>query len=63
MAETFLLFSRDIPSQDLGFVDSRAAVLGLTVAGRDYAVHQSPTILSVTRMHALYSFHPFPSLP
>ncbi|KAK7750504.1 Ribosomal protein lysine methyltransferase [Diatrype stigma] len=30
--ETFLLFSQDIPSQNLGFVDSRAATLSLAVA-------------------------------
>lgn len=51
-AETFLLFSRDIPSQDLGFVDARAAALGLAVAGREYTIHQSPTLLSVFFPHA-----------
>ncbi|KAI0478973.1 hypothetical protein GGR56DRAFT_632788 [Xylariaceae sp. FL0804] len=44
--ETFLLFARDLPSsQDLGFVDSGAAALELTVAGRDFTIHQSPTVL------------------
>lgn len=47
--ETFLLFSRDIPSQNLGFVDARASKLELTVAGRDYVIHQSPTVLSSNR--------------
>ncbi|KAK6202156.1 Ribosomal protein lysine methyltransferase [Pestalotiopsis sp. IQ-011] len=47
--ETFLLFSRDIPSQNLGFVDARATKLELTVAGRDYVIHQSPTVLSSNR--------------
>lgn len=45
--ETFLLFSQDIPSQNLGFVDARAAEISVTVAGRDYTLHQSPTILLV----------------
>ncbi|KAI1337419.1 hypothetical protein F5Y15DRAFT_390206 [Xylariaceae sp. FL0016] len=44
--ETFLLFSRDIPSQNLGFVDSQATTLDLTIAGRDFIIHQSPTILN-----------------
>ncbi|EMR71890.1 putative nicotinamide n-methyltransferase protein [Eutypa lata UCREL1] len=47
--ETFLLFSQDIPSQNLGFVDSRAAVLNLAVADKDYVIHQSPTILTSNR--------------
>ncbi|KAI1409388.1 hypothetical protein F5Y13DRAFT_93045 [Hypoxylon sp. FL1857] len=44
--ETFLLFSQDIPSQNLGFVDPRSATLDLNVAGKDYVIHQSPTILN-----------------
>ncbi|ORY65260.1 uncharacterized protein BCR38DRAFT_457462 [Pseudomassariella vexata] len=47
--ETFLLFSRDIPSQDLGFVDSRASTLDLVIADRDYVIHQSPAVLSSKR--------------
>ncbi|KAL8297026.1 hypothetical protein RB597_006225 [Gaeumannomyces tritici] len=47
--ETFLLFAQDIPSQNLGFVDSAASSLELTVAGKDLTVHQSPGILSSTR--------------
>ncbi|KAK9770804.1 hypothetical protein SCAR479_12481 [Seiridium cardinale] len=47
--ETFLLFSQEIPSQNLGFVDSRASKLELTVAGKDYVIHQSPTVLSSNR--------------
>ncbi|KAI1503840.1 hypothetical protein F5X99DRAFT_77522 [Biscogniauxia marginata] len=43
--ETFLLFSQEIPSQNLGFVDSHATALDLSIAGRDYTIHQSPTIL------------------
>ncbi|KAI1105805.1 putative methyltransferase-domain-containing protein [Jackrogersella minutella] len=44
--ETFLLFSQDIPSQNLGFVDPKATTLDLNVAGKDYVIHQSPTILN-----------------
>ncbi|KAH8205546.1 hypothetical protein TruAng_000252 [Truncatella angustata] len=47
--ETFLLFSQDIPSQNLGFVDSRASKLDLTIAGKDYVINQSPTVLSSNR--------------
>ncbi|RDW92139.1 hypothetical protein BP5796_01533 [Coleophoma crateriformis] len=47
--ESFLLFSQSIPSQNLGFVDSKATVVDLTIAGRDLAIHQSPTILSSNR--------------
>ncbi|KAI0025558.1 hypothetical protein F4780DRAFT_340244 [Xylariomycetidae sp. FL0641] len=43
--ETFVLFSREIPSQDLGFVDPRAPALDFTIAGRDLVIHQSPTVL------------------
>ncbi|KAI8624534.1 hypothetical protein F5Y19DRAFT_312970 [Xylariaceae sp. FL1651] len=44
--ETFLLFSQNIPSQNLGFVDSQATTIDLTIAGKDYTIHQSPTILN-----------------
>ncbi|KAF3061528.1 Diaminohydroxyphosphoribosylamino-pyrimidine deaminase [Daldinia childiae] len=44
--ETFLLYSQDIPSQNLGFVDPQATTLDLSVAGKDYVIHQSPTILN-----------------
>ncbi|KAI0597841.1 hypothetical protein F4775DRAFT_221746 [Biscogniauxia sp. FL1348] len=44
--ETFLLFSQEIPSQNLGFVDCHATTLDLPVAGKDYTIHQSPTILN-----------------
>ncbi|KAK8090565.1 hypothetical protein PG994_000070 [Apiospora phragmitis] len=47
--ETFLLFSQEIPSQNLGFVDARASSLDLTVAGKDYVIHQSPAVLSSNR--------------
>ncbi|KAI1113495.1 hypothetical protein F5Y14DRAFT_452031 [Nemania sp. NC0429] len=44
--ETFLLFSQEIPSQNLGFVDSQATTVNLTIANKDYTIHQSPTILN-----------------
>ncbi|GAP86336.2 putative diaminohydroxyphosphoribosylamino-pyrimidine deaminase [Rosellinia necatrix] len=44
--ETFLLFSQDIPSQNLGFVDSQATTIDLSIGGKDYTVHQSPTLLN-----------------
>ncbi|KAI1133185.1 hypothetical protein F5Y10DRAFT_229589 [Nemania abortiva] len=44
--ETFLLFSQEIPSQNLGFVDSQATTIDLTIRGKDYTIHQSPTILN-----------------
>lgn len=44
--ETFLLFSQDIPSQNLGFVDPKSTALDLNVAGKDYVINQSPTILN-----------------
>ncbi|KAI0888875.1 uncharacterized protein GGS22DRAFT_184451 [Annulohypoxylon maeteangense] len=44
--ETFLLFSQDIPSQNLGFVDPKSTTLDLSIAGKDYVIHQSPTILN-----------------
>ncbi|OAX79098.1 hypothetical protein ACJ72_06587 [Emergomyces africanus] len=47
--EAFSLFSQEIPSQNLGFVDSRANTIGLTIQGRDLQIRQSPTILSSTR--------------
>ncbi|KAK2800277.1 hypothetical protein FQN51_006185 [Onygenales sp. PD_10] len=47
--EAFSLFSQELPSQNLGFIDSRSATLDLTVHGRDFEIRQSPTILSSTR--------------
>lgn len=41
-----MLFSQEIPSQNLGFVDSQATTVDLTIAGKDYTIHQSPTILN-----------------
>lgn len=47
--ETFLLFSQQIPSQNLGFVDAKATDLEITVAGRDLNIVQSPGLLSSNR--------------
>ncbi|PVH86043.1 hypothetical protein DL98DRAFT_450838 [Cadophora sp. DSE1049] len=47
--ESFLLFSQSIPSQNLGFVDSKATLLELTIGDRDLSINQSPTILSSNR--------------
>ncbi|KAF5027457.1 hypothetical protein F66182_418 [Fusarium sp. NRRL 66182] len=47
--ETFLLYARPIPSLNLGFIDPSASSVDVSVAGRDYTIHQSPTVLSSTR--------------
>nr|XP_036583164.1 uncharacterized protein CTRU02_06757 [Colletotrichum truncatum]KAF6792140.1 hypothetical protein CTRU02_06757 [Colletotrichum truncatum] len=47
--ETFFLFSHKIPSSNLGFIDPKATSLSLTLADRDFTIHQSPTVLSSTR--------------
>ncbi|MCJ1351277.1 MAG: hypothetical protein MMC33_001261 [Icmadophila ericetorum] len=47
--EVFLLFSQSIPSQNLGFIDAKAKTLELTIAGRDFTIHQSPSLLSSNR--------------
>ncbi|GAD95973.1 hypothetical protein AOR_1_1810054 [Paecilomyces variotii No. 5] len=48
-SQCFELFSRDIPSANLGFVDSRATTIDVTIHGNDFTIHQSPTLLSSTR--------------
>ncbi|TID20501.1 hypothetical protein E6O75_ATG05265 [Venturia nashicola] len=47
--ETFLVFTQTIPSQNLGFIDSKSTILNLTVAGRDLNIAQSPGLLSSDR--------------
>ena len=47
--ETFLLFSQPIVNQNLGFIDSKATILELTVGNRDLSVVQSPGLLSSNR--------------
>ncbi|CAH0048947.1 unnamed protein product [Clonostachys solani] len=47
--ETFLLFSQEIPSQNLGFIDPTAPSVEVVVHDREYTIHQSPTVLSSSR--------------
>ncbi|KAG5969866.1 hypothetical protein E4U55_001948, partial [Claviceps digitariae] len=47
--ETFLLYSNDIRSQNLGFVDATAQSVEVHLAGRDVTILQSPTVLASTR--------------
>ncbi|KAL4914731.1 hypothetical protein BDW62DRAFT_219904 [Aspergillus aurantiobrunneus] len=47
--ESFLLFSQDIPSSNLGFVDSKATAIDIPIHDREYTIHQSPTLLSSSR--------------
>ena len=47
--ETFLLFAHCIPSQNLGYVDKTVASVELSIAGRDFTIQQSPTLLSSNR--------------
>ena len=47
--ESFSLFTQEIPSRDLGFVDAKAMSLEISVCGRDLDIRQSPTLLSSNR--------------
>ncbi|KAJ3503883.1 hypothetical protein NM208_g16423 [Fusarium decemcellulare] len=47
--QTFVLYAQPIPSLDLGFIDPRAASVDVSVAGRDFTIHQSPAVLSSSR--------------
>ncbi|KAL4871954.1 hypothetical protein BDV12DRAFT_205746 [Aspergillus spectabilis] len=47
--ESFLLFSQSIPSSNLGFVNSKATSIDLTIHEQEYTIHQSPTLLSSSR--------------
>ncbi|KAL1861424.1 hypothetical protein VTK73DRAFT_7116 [Phialemonium thermophilum] len=47
--ETFDLFSQELPSSNLGFIDAKTSTLELTVADHDLTIHQSPTILASNR--------------
>lgn len=49
LAETFLLFAQEIPSQNLGFVNSQATNLDIDVGPRTYTVKQSPGLLRSDR--------------
>jgi len=62
LAEAFVIFSQDIPSQSLGFIDSQAATLDVTVAGHDLTIRQSRGLLTSDRKEgttgAGMSLHP-----
>ncbi|KAH8728958.1 hypothetical protein GQ44DRAFT_701354 [Phaeosphaeriaceae sp. PMI808] len=45
----FVIFSQDIPSQSLGFIDSQASTLDISVAGYDLTIHQSRGLLTSDR--------------
>ncbi|KAJ5738897.1 hypothetical protein N7493_002052 [Penicillium malachiteum] len=47
--ESFLLFTQDIPTGNLGFIDSRAATVDVSIRDNEYTIHQSPTLLSSSR--------------
>ncbi|KAH7379522.1 putative methyltransferase-domain-containing protein [Pyrenochaeta sp. MPI-SDFR-AT-0127] len=47
--EAFIIFSQDIPSQSLGFIDSKASTLEIVVAGHDLTIHQSRGLLTSDR--------------
>lgn len=47
--EAFLLFSQHIPADNLGFIDSRATSVEVTIRDNEYTIHQSPTLLSSSR--------------
>lgn len=49
VSESFLLFTRDIPSANLGFVDARAATVETVIREQDFVIHQSPALLTSTR--------------
>lgn len=43
------MFSQDIPSQSLGFIDSQDPTLEITVAGHDLVIHHSKGLLTSNR--------------
>ncbi|KAG6048672.1 hypothetical protein E4U17_007061 [Claviceps sp. LM77 group G4] len=47
--ETFDLYSNDVGSQNLGFVDAAAQTVEVSLAGRDITILQSPGVLASTR--------------
>src|SRR4051812_44360324 len=44
--ESFLLFAQDIPTNNLGMIDSRAQSVEVSIHGNEYTIHQSPALLS-----------------
>ena len=47
--ESFLLFSQASPTRNLGFIDSKASCLEVSVNGRSLTIQQSPSVLSSNR--------------
>jgi hypothetical protein len=47
--EAFVVFSQAIPSQSLGFIDSKASTLDISVGGHDLTIHQSYGLLTSDR--------------
>lgn len=47
--ETFLLFSRSFPSQNLGFVDAKATDIDIEIGPKTFSIVQSPGILRSNR--------------
>ncbi|KKY24121.1 putative diaminohydroxyphosphoribosylamino-pyrimidine deaminase [Phaeomoniella chlamydospora] len=48
-AKTFELFSQQIPSSNLGFVDSKATAMDLDIGKKSFSVNQSPGLLHSQR--------------
>lgn len=48
-AEAFVVFSQEIPSRSLGFIDAHADQLELTVAAVDLVIQQSRGLLTSDR--------------
>ncbi|KAJ5765042.1 hypothetical protein N7520_004601 [Penicillium odoratum] len=47
--ESFLLFSQEITPGNLGFLDSRASTIDISIHDHEYTIHQSPSLLSSSR--------------
>lgn len=47
--EAFLLFAQEVPSNNLGMIDPRAPAVEIPINGKDYTIHQSPSLLSSHR--------------
>ncbi|KAJ5747595.1 uncharacterized protein N7511_009291 [Penicillium nucicola] len=44
--ESFVLFAQDIPTNNLGMIDSRAQSVEVSIHGNEYTINQSPALLS-----------------
>ncbi|KAH8172855.1 lysine methyltransferase domain-containing protein [Sarocladium implicatum] len=56
--ETFILYSRPRTTHSLGFIDPKASSVDVVIHGKDYTVHQSPSILSSSRAGVLWAITP-----